>query len=99
MLTNWSDQDLQANPQEKDTLHNWLIPSTVQSDLLGTPRLKPCSPYFWYPPPQGSIKLNFHGALKGNPGQAGFGGDFRNNKGQILNIYYKKLGLERNNVT
>jgi hypothetical protein len=31
----------------------------------------------WEPPPQGFIKLNYDGASKGNPGQAGAGGLFR----------------------
>ena len=52
----------------------------------------------WSPLPQGSFKLNFDGPSKGNLGQAGFGGAFRNDRGQICNIYYTKLGLESNNA-
>ena len=36
-------------------------------------KLTPRSPDKWEPSPQGSLKLNFDGASKGNPGEAGFG--------------------------
>jgi hypothetical protein len=38
----------------------------------------------WKPPPLGSLKLNFDGASKGNPGRTGLGGVIRDSKGNII---------------
>jgi hypothetical protein len=38
----------------------------------------------WKLPPEGSLKINFDGALKGNPGQTGMGGVIRDNQGRII---------------
>eukprot|EP00253_Pinus_taeda_P019485 PITA_19485 len=38
----------------------------------------------WKLPEQGTFKLNYDGTPKGNLGPAGFGGFFRNSKGQII---------------
>ena len=41
--------------------------------------------------------MNFDGASKGNPGQVGFGGIFRNSDGNILQIYYGSIGINSKN--
>ena len=53
----------------------------------------------WSPPPYGVFKLNFDGASRVNPSQAGFGGIFRNLKGEIQSIYYGSIGWDTNNST
>ena len=50
------------------------------------------------PPPLEFIKLKFNGASKGNLGPTGFGGLFRENEGEILEIYVKFLGIHKSNV-
>ena len=60
-------------------------------------RVVPDTPMQWSPPPYGVFKINFDGASRGNPNQAGFGGIFRNSKGEIQNIYYGSIGWDTNN--
>eukprot|EP00253_Pinus_taeda_P010319 PITA_10319 len=68
--------------------HNSVLPQ-------GNPHSHLCES--WQCPPDGGIKLNFDGASRGNPGSAGIGGVFRNQKGEILHIYYRALGESTNN--
>jgi ribonuclease HI len=42
--------------------------------------------------------MNFDGTSKGNPGQAGYGGVFLTNKGNILRIYGGQIGINTNNA-
>lgn len=69
-------------------IHNSVLPQ-------GNPHTHLCES--WQSPPDGGIKLNFDGASRGNPGSAGIGGVFRNQKGEILHIYYRALGESTNN--
>eukprot|EP00253_Pinus_taeda_P019962 PITA_19962 len=68
--------------------HNSVLPQ-------GNPQSHLCES--WQCPPDGGLKLNFDGASRGNPGSAGIGGVFRNQKGEILHIYYRALGESTNN--
>jgi ribonuclease HI len=52
----------------------------------------------WKPPSSGSLKLNFNGVAKGNPGRTGLGGVIRDNKGNIIWLYDGSLGNSTNNV-
>lgn len=51
----------------------------------------------WWLPEQGTFKLNYDGATKGNLGPASFGGVFRNSKGDIIWIYDGNIGSSTNN--
>jgi hypothetical protein len=52
----------------------------------------------WKPPPEGSLKLNFDGASKGNPGRTGMGGVIRDSQGKIIRLYTGSLGNSTNNA-
>jgi hypothetical protein len=52
----------------------------------------------WKPPPEGSLKLNFDGASKGNPGRTGTGGVIRDSQGKIIRLYTGSLGNSTNNA-
>jgi ribonuclease HI len=52
----------------------------------------------WKPPPAGSLKLNFDGASKGNPGMTGMGGVIRDSDGNIIWLYAGSLGNSTNNA-
>ncbi|GLJ54044.1 hypothetical protein SUGI_1156720 [Cryptomeria japonica] len=48
-------------------------------------------------PPKDWVKLNFDGASKGNPRDAGFGAIIRNNASKIVHGVYGGLGMATNN--
>jgi ribonuclease HI len=52
----------------------------------------------WKPTPVGSLKMNFDGASKGNPGRTGMGGVIRDSKGNIIWLYVGILGNSTNNA-
>ena len=56
------------------------------------------TPLNWIPPSPGVFKLNFDGASKGNPGQAGFRGIIRNFNGEIQHLYFGSIGWDTNNL-
>lgn len=72
--------------------------SSLHTSSLKTTTIRPSSPDIWHPPPDGCYKLNFDGASKGNPGQAGFGGAIRNHRGDLLWTYWGNVGWDTNNV-
>ncbi|XP_057865263.2 uncharacterized protein LOC131072959 [Cryptomeria japonica] len=51
----------------------------------------------WKPPKNGWFKLNFDGASKGNPGQAGIGCCLHNLDGTEVALRAKLVGIETNN--
>jgi ribonuclease HI len=52
----------------------------------------------WKLPPEGSLKLNFDGASKGNLGRTGTGGVIRDSQGKIIPLYTGSLGNSTNNT-
>ena len=52
----------------------------------------------WDPPLNNMFKLNFDGALKGNPGPTGFGGAIRNVEGMIVGLCWGYIRENTNNV-
>lgn len=45
----------------------------------------------------GFLKLNYDRVSKGNPGQEGIGGIFRNSQGSMCKVYVMDLGFSMNN--
>ncbi|KAK9035190.1 hypothetical protein V6N11_077238 [Hibiscus sabdariffa] len=50
-------------------------------------------PSSWIPPPQGYLKFNTDGAVKGSYGDAGIGGCLRNDKSQCLISFSNSVGI------
>jgi len=99
LISAWSTQDFQASASELKILQNWGINlKKLQSTHQRDATIHSSSPDRWQPPLAGSYKLNFDGAAKGNPGQAGFGGAIRNSQGEILWAYWGSIGWDTNNV-
>lgn len=71
-----------------------LVPKgSVRNGSMGDPKL-----HFWHPPPKGFLKFNIDGASKGNLSKAGHGGVLRDDRGDIIFIFYGNLGKTTNNM-
>jgi ribonuclease HI len=99
-LKPWSEADLACSPAELPVLRHWTPPppSQLSSPPDSTPPPPMSSPSLWSPPPKDFLKLNFDGASKGNPGDAGYGVIFRNHLGHIIAIGAGPLGHSTNNA-
>lgn len=96
-LKEWHPEDLPTLPQEKVVWDNWQISINHYSAKDRTPNKHRQEASSWNPPPTGMIQLNFDGASKGNPGQAGYGGVFRDHHGHPLSIFMGSIGWDTNN--
>ncbi|KAH9296609.1 hypothetical protein KI387_040197 [Taxus chinensis] len=77
------------------------LPFFKNWNLTGDPKPKRSNPHLgikWIPPKDGYFKLNFDGAVKGNPRKAGGGGVLRDSQGKFILAYFFDLGLQSNNV-
>ena len=73
-----------------DLYHNW------QACMgCGAPKVK--KSIFWIPPPIGKLKFNVNGAEIGKPRPAGIGGVLRNDKGEVLLMLSKSVGIRYSN--
>ena len=73
-----------------DLFHNW------QACMgWGAPNVK--KSIFWIPPPTGILKFNVDGATRGKLGPAGIGGVLRNDKGEVLLMFSKSVGIRDSN--
>jgi hypothetical protein len=98
LLRKWSDADTACPPSELPILQHWMPLPPPQTPSIPSPPSPSSQPSRWTPPPEDFVKLNFDGASKGNPGDAGYGVVFRNQAGQILVIGAGSLGHTTNNV-
>jgi len=87
-----------CSTQEQGILDNCNVTLTPSSSNFPQRSKFKGSPSLWSPLPEGFIKLNFDGASKGNPGEAGFGVVFHNRKGNILLISVGSMGHTTNNM-
>ncbi|GLJ31134.1 hypothetical protein SUGI_0623800 [Cryptomeria japonica] len=53
----------------------------------------------WSSPKRGTIKVNFDGASRGNPGKPGYGAIMRDEFGNFVGEKYGPLGINTNNMT
>lgn len=96
-LKDWNPEDYPTLPQEKVIWDNWQMNRPHSPPVSIHPAISRKDSGSWRPPPAGMIQLNFDGACKGNPGQAGYGGVFRDNKGHSLGIFLGSIGWDTNN--
>eukprot|EP00253_Pinus_taeda_P017343 PITA_17343 len=98
LVSKWEDDDWKATPEEQEILNNLnLKPEMVHFKGPTSQDMRSQSPEeFRYPKDQ-FVKLNFDGASKGNPGDAGFGGIFRDSNRSVRWIYADWGGQMTNN--
>jgi len=98
LAENWSEEDWQAVGIEAYILQQLnLKPQMLYKGLWKYKDPKSTTEEHWSPPQSGFIKLNYDGASKGNPGQAGAGGIFRTSQGTVCRFYALDLGHATNN--
>ena len=97
LVEKWLQDDWKAEGFEAQILHKSNIhPHMFAGNLWKFRPPREHSPQCWQRSTQGFIKLNFDGASKGNPGQAGIGGVFRDSQGEVCRFYALDLGYATN---
>eukprot|EP00253_Pinus_taeda_P025694 PITA_25694 len=99
LLRSWTTEDLPTLDNDKAIWENWNMQIPHEPHNKVPPKSSNTKKVSWTAPPKLSFKLNFDGASKGNPGIAGFGRIFRNDKGLPLLIYCGNIGWDTNNST
>eukprot|EP00253_Pinus_taeda_P034939 PITA_34939 len=80
----WDGEDWKANPTEEEILNRLKLKFEMVFHKQNSPHpMRANSPDKFYYPKDHFIKLNFDGASKENPGDAGFGGIFRDSNNQV----------------
>eukprot|EP00253_Pinus_taeda_P026720 PITA_26720 len=97
LLHPWTKEDFPTADNEKNILDNWELQIPQESTMTQRINRNIKDNSRWIPPPINTYKLNFDGASKGNPGQAGFGGIIRDSKGSLLQLYFGNIGWDTNN--
>lgn len=84
----WNDRNKKVFENSDPILHKTLsfiynYASVIKQAFTRSVILTQHSPQLikWFPPPIGKIKLNMDGCARGDPGEGGFGGVFRDEKG------------------
>eukprot|EP00253_Pinus_taeda_P013029 PITA_13029 len=94
----WDGEDWKANPMEGEMLNRLNLKFEMVFHKQNSPHtMRNNSADKFYYPKDDFIKLNFDGASKGNPGDAGFGGIFRDSNNQVRWIFAEWGGEMTNN--
>lgn len=94
----WDKGARRFSVDDKRIAAGWDLAETYLLGIRFMPKIcHPRSPCRWQLPLQNSYKVNFDGASRGNLGLAGFGGVCRNNKGEIMKVFFGQLGFDSNN--
>lgn len=96
-LKTWKEEDWPMLDNERNIINKWKLQINKDSQSLNQSEASGKGKSAWIPPSKPSFKLNFDGASKGNPGQAGYGGIIRNHEGTPLILYYGNIGWDTNN--
>ena len=98
LVERWDREDWKANPVEEGILNKLNLKfEMVQYKKNSQMDMRTQSPDKFSYPRGNFIKLNFDGASKGNPGEAGFGGIFRDSNKQARWIFADWGGEMTNN--
>ena len=98
-LKNWTQTYFEAEIIERQILYEWGIFKLPLNNTHLQTSLKPSrKSETWKCLTEGSFKINFDGAPKGNLSPAGFGGVIRNSEGKFLSIFWGSIGTSANNL-
>jgi len=98
LVSKWASDDWKANPDEQEILNKInLKPEMVHFKCSASHDMRTQSPEKFSYPSDHFVKLNFDGASKGNPGDAGFGGIFRDSNSRVRWIFADWGGQMTNN--
>lgn len=98
LLQTWHGDNFPSTPQEKNIWVNWNLEWNKKQAHQGKNSLPRVTPHKWICPPPHMIQLNFGRGCKGNRGKAGYGGIFRNHKGNVLLTFLGLVGWDTNNL-
>eukprot|EP00253_Pinus_taeda_P022541 PITA_22541 len=88
LVDKWVGEDWKANPVEEEILNRLNLKfEMVFHKQNPNHEMRSKSPDKFCYPKENFIKLNFDGASKGNPGEAGFGGIFRDSSNKVRWIF------------
>jgi len=94
----WDEGARRFTAEEKRIVAGWELEESDLANIRFRPKVcHPISPNQWQAPAQNSFKINFDGASRGNPGLAGFGGLCRNERGEIVKVFFGQVGFDSNN--
>eukprot|EP00253_Pinus_taeda_P001915 PITA_01915 len=96
-LQAWTKEDLPSTDNERNILDNWQLQLSLDSLKSNATIAHNKDVCQWQAPPTSTFKLNFDGASKGNPGDAGYGGIIRDSEGKPIRIYFGNIGWDTNN--
>jgi len=88
LVDKWESDEWKANSEEQEILNKLnLNLEMVHFKCVANQDMRIQSPEKFTYPREPFVKLNFDGASKGNPSEAGFGGIFRDSNNQVRWIY------------
>ena len=98
-LNQWNQEDFEAEITKRQIIYEWgIFKLPVNNSRLQTSIKPPRSSQTWQFLMEGSFKMNFDGAAKGNPGPVGFIGVIRNSEGKVLSVFWGSIGTNANNL-
>eukprot|EP00253_Pinus_taeda_P010380 PITA_10380 len=98
LVDKWESDDWKTNPEEQEILNKFNLKlEMVHFKCLARHDMRIQSPDKFKYPRDHFVKLNFDGASKGNPGEAGFGGIFRDSNNHVRWIFADWGGQMTNN--
>jgi hypothetical protein len=96
--SNYQNGKVQLAGRDSRVLEYFHLKDKCNRTQIGRPPQLQLGERNWNPPPTGSLKLNFNGVTKGNPGMTRMGGVIRDSGGNIIWLYVGSMGKSTKNT-